>query len=125
MAFLNDARRHLENASLILQRGDTNGAYALGYDAARKAVTAHMRLSGFRLRNRPRAHQAVIDYANAALDAPVTHEALANLDRIRRTRHAGEYRAGHIDPARVASDLRLIGVIVEAVEDTVRGSERR
>lgn len=114
-AFLDDARMHLENASLILERDDTNGAYALGYDAARKAATAHMRLSGFRLRNRPRAHQAVVDYARAMLDDPTTGEALANLDRIRRTRHASENRAGHIDAAQAAEDIRLIGIIVDAV----------
>lgn len=115
-ALLEDAARHIVNAEMILRRGDPNGAYSLAYDATRKAITADMRASGYRLRNRPRAHQAVVDYAVEALGSEGLDDALDNLDRIRRTRHAGEYEARYVDDVVVAADLALMKRIVEAVQ---------
>ena len=54
---LSSARRHLGSAALIA-RDDPDAAYALLYDAARKAVTAHMQGAGLRARNAPGAHEA-------------------------------------------------------------------
>jgi HEPN domain-containing protein len=121
--FLSDAVRHFENAELILDRGDVNGAYALAYDAARKAITAHMRLTGYRLRNRPRAHQAIVDYAREALEDPALHEALANLDRIRRTRYRGEYEAAYLDAGQARHDMLYLGAIVDAVRIRMSGED--
>lgn len=115
-ALLDDAVRHIENAELILQRGDPNGAYSLAYDATRKAITADIRAKGYRVRNRPRAHQAVVDYAVEALRGEGVDDALASLDRIRRTRHAAEYEARYVDDAVVAADLALMKRIVELVQ---------
>ena len=43
------ARRHLQSAT-ILARDDPDAAYALLYDAARKAVAAHVQAHGLRAR---------------------------------------------------------------------------
>ncbi len=43
------ARRHLATAEQILPT-DPEAAFAVGYDAIRKAIAAHMRATGFRVR---------------------------------------------------------------------------
>jgi hypothetical protein len=66
-ALLERAKRHLGTAERELDL-DPDGAYSLLYDAARKAVTAHMLASGWRVRSgRPGAHESVALYAEAAL----------------------------------------------------------
>jgi YD repeat-containing protein len=57
-ASIEEAQRHLTSAALIAV-DDPNGAYALLYDGARKAIAAHMLASGPRATVRPRAHHAV------------------------------------------------------------------
>jgi hypothetical protein len=51
----------------VLAKSDPALAYVALYDAARKAITGHMQAHGYRVTNRPGAHQAVGLYADAAL----------------------------------------------------------
>lgn len=106
---LEAARRHLESAALLVE-ADPDGAYALLYDGARKAVAAQMLAAGLRARNAPGAHEAIARYAAAALAGP----APAELDRMRRFRNRAEYGTSHLSPAQAAHDLETARAIAAA-----------
>jgi hypothetical protein len=112
---LEEARRHLESAARI-ETTDPNGAYALLYDAARKAVAAHMLASGYRARNRPGAHEAIAHYAEAVLAGGRFARDVGELDRMRRNRHRSEYGVRAFGRAEVAKDLDHARGIVAAAE---------
>ncbi len=107
---LSSARRHLRSAAL-LAREDPDAAYALLYDAARKAVAAHMQAAGLRARNAPGAHEATARYAAAALTGPSSGE----LDRLRRFRNRIEYGTTSFDTLQVEHDLGHAQAIVDEV----------
>ena len=112
---VDEARRHLESAERILD-ADANGAYQLLYDAARKAVSAHMLAAGYRATNRAGAHEATARYAREALDEPRT----AHLDRMRKNRNRSEYDIRFFDTRELRADLEHARAIVAAVERQVR-----
>lgn len=107
---LDAAQRHLGSAEAILDE-DPDGAYAMLWDAARKAVTAHMLARGLRVRNAPGAHAAVAEYA--IVELPV--EASGELDRMRRFRNRIEYGSTSFTARQVRHDLRNTRAVVEAV----------
>jgi hypothetical protein len=112
---LGDAARHLRSSAAIAQ-DDPEGAYALLYDAARKAVEAHMAAAGYRTRSRPGSHEAVALYARAVIAGEYVKDAHA-LDGMRRQRNRAEYAAWHISEARIRGDLEHAQRIVEAVRN--------
>lgn len=112
-AVLAEADRHLASAETILAT-DPDGAYALLYDAARKAVTAVMSARGLRATNRPGAHAAVVAFANAEMTGLGADDAIAAFDRLRRTRNHSEYGALPLGAQQVAADLGTVGEIVRA-----------
>jgi hypothetical protein len=68
--------------------GDPNGAYALLYDAARKAVDAHMLANGFRVqKSRLGTHEAIGQYAVATLRKDPDKRHIDSFDRMRRNRN--------------------------------------
>ena len=105
------ARRHLRSAT-TLARDDPDAAYALLYDAARKAVAAHMQARGLRARNAPGAHEATAQYAAAVLAGPSSGE----LDRMRRFRNRIEYGTTSFETGQVEHDLRHAEAIVAEIE---------
>ena len=109
------AHAHRASAAEIVEI-DPAGAYALAYDAARKAITAHMLAAGLRPRNRPGAHASVVLYAQAVL----TDEggAVRYLDRMRRTRNELEYGSTVATPAEARFAIETAGSILAAVSDT-------
>lgn len=107
---LEGALRHLRSSEMVAGE-DPDAAYALLYDAARKAVAAHMLAAGLRARNAPGAHEATARYAALALDDPAATE----LDRMRRFRNRIEYGATHFSRDQVSHDLAHARAIVEAV----------
>ena len=85
---LEQARRHVsstQNAAVA----DPEGAYALLYDAARKALTAILENQGLRPTSRG-GHLAVYHAVRAQLDPPMGR-VLLPFDRMRRRRHDVEY----------------------------------
>jgi hypothetical protein len=118
-ASLEEAARHLASARAILQT-DPNGAYQLLYDAARKAVAAHMFSVGYRARNAPGAHTVIARYAAAAL-ADRTPSA-SELDRLRRRRNRSEYGLAFFEPAEVQEALGHAQAIVRAVTEDLSAS---
>lgn len=97
------------------QTSDPPLAYVALYDAARKAILAHMLANGLRETARPGAHQAVVEYAQAALDDDEPSEALLRLDRLRRNRNRSEYESWEPTAQMIASDLQHAAVIVDLV----------
>lgn len=114
-AILEEAERHLSSADQIAGT-DPNGAYALLYDAARKAVSAHMLAGGYRATNAPGAHRAVVLYAESELsdEAP---EHVDHLDRMRRTRNRSEYGVRVFGGAEIRNDLEHASGVVSAVRE--------
>lgn len=111
---LEAAERHLVTAGSILD-DDPDAAYAVLYDAARKAVTAHMLAAGLRVRNAPGAHAAVAEYASSELDAAEAVE----LDRMRRSRNKIEYGSTSFTSGQAAHDLENARLIVRAVREAL------
>lgn len=86
------AEAHLKAAATIAS-DDPTGAFALAYDAIRKAISAHMSANGLRVTSRPGSHQRTGRYARAALDAHEIDEHLSAFDDLRRVRNKTEYDA--------------------------------
>jgi hypothetical protein len=93
---------HLSSAAAICDQ-DPPGAYALVYDAARKALTAVLENQGLRPTTRG-GHLAAYDAVRAQLDPPLG-KILRPFDRMRRQRHDSEYPPASA-PALTADDVR-------------------
>ncbi|HET9896323.1 MAG TPA: HEPN domain-containing protein [Streptosporangiaceae bacterium] len=89
------ARIHLTSATSICDQ-DPPGAYALVYDAARKALTAVLENQGLRPTTRG-GHLATYDAVRAQLDPPLG-KILRPFDRMRRQRHDAEYPPADTPP---------------------------
>lgn len=109
---LGEARAHLGSAAQITD-SDATGAYALVYDAARKALAAVLENEGLRATSRG-GHIAVYLAVRAQLDPPMGGT-LVPFDRMRRRRNAIEYRA---EGSVVADDVREDAVKAQAIVDT-------
>lgn len=96
------ARIHLTSAASICDQ-DPPGAYALVYDAARKALTAVLENQGLRPTTRG-GHLAAYDAVRAQLDPPLG-KILRPFDRMRRQRHDAEYPPVTAPPL-TADDVR-------------------
>jgi HEPN domain-containing protein len=110
--WISDARRHLEAAQAI-QSMDPSGAYVLAYDAARKAVTAALLMTGHRVRSRPGSHQALAQYATV-LARETGEPAVEQFDRLRRERNRSEYGSRTFGTAEVNEAIRSARAILEA-----------
>ncbi len=60
---------------------------------------------GYRELVRPGAHQAVVEYAVAAVGDPIAVEALRRLDRLRPNRNRSEYDSWEPSQKTIESDL--------------------
>ncbi len=110
---LESATRHLDSAERLAM-SDPTGAFVLAYDAARKAIVAHMRAHGLRVRRGPGEHERVGRYATATLD-PGIADHLDAIDEMRRLRHQSEYSARLIRPAELEVGLIHARAVVAAV----------
>lgn len=108
------ARRHI-NSVAALTATDPTLAYAGLYDAARKAISAHMRRHGYRPSGGPGKHMKTMNYARIALTDRGIDDALEALDDMRETRHASEYDAAPVGQPVVEHDLAHARAIVDAV----------
>lgn len=109
---LGEARAHLKSAAQVAD-SDPTGAYALVYDAARKALAAVLENEGLRATSRG-GHIAVYNAVQAQLHPPMGGT-LAPFDRMRRRRNAIEYKA---EGSVVADDVREDAIKAQAIVDT-------
>ena len=112
------AAAHLGSAE-GMAGSDPTGGFVLVYDATRKAITAHMRASGFRVRKGPGEHERVGKYASAALDRAIADH-LDALEEMRRLRHQAEYGARLIEAHELETGLTHARAIVGSVEAELR-----
>jgi hypothetical protein len=113
-ARLAEAKTHLSSAALA--ETDPGLAYVALYDAARKAITGHMQSHGYRVANRPGAHQAVGLYADATLVGPTASAHVRAFDRMRQVRNRSEYDQQPITKRLLSTDLDHARGIVAAAE---------
>ena len=113
---LDAAKTHLLGAEDAAHR-DPTGAFSLAYDAARKAVVAHMRANGLRVLPRFGAHYQTGRYARAALaGGRVADEDLSAFANMRVVRNDTEYEAEVVELSDAAEALAHAAKIVAAVE---------
>ena len=117
---LEEAKRHLQSAAAIAD-SDAEGAYSLLYDAARKAIDAHMLAHGYRAsKKKLGAHEATARYAAATIGGDYAADASA-LDRMRKKRNRTEYDSWHISETTLEGDLAHARRLVSAVAETLAG----
>lgn len=109
-----EAQVHLAS-SVTLTSSDPALAYVALYDAARKAITAHMQANGYRPTNRLGAHQSVGLYAEAALGIGTALPHIRAFDRMRRARNRSEYDDRPITERLLSTDLEHAQGSVAAV----------
>jgi YD repeat-containing protein len=107
---LEEASRHVE-AALLIREIDANGAYQLAYDGARKAIAAHMRNAGVRVRRGEGAHVHTGSYAAAAIDLELGQ----SFERMRRRRNQSEYGSAYFEAADVVAALDVAQALIAAV----------
>lgn len=112
VARLRRAEQHLVTAAALLGQ-DNDVAYGSLYDAARKAVTAHMLANGLRAPARAGAHETVGLYAIERV--PDSTGAVGEFQRIRRRRNKSEYDDIGIGNQDVEVDVQYARDIVAAV----------
>lgn len=112
---LDAAKAHLRGAKAA-GRVDPTGAFTLAYDGARKAITAHMRANGLRVRSRFGAHLQTGRYAKAALAGRVADEHLVAFENMRIVRNDAEYDGEVVGISDAAEALTHARAIVEAIE---------
>ena len=113
---LEQARLHVESAAEIAER-DPVAAFALGYDAIRKALSAHMRARGYRVTKGKGHHARTGRYAIAAIDDARLDEHLEAFDELRQLRNQSEYDALLLDSEDVTDALARADAIINAVDD--------
>lgn len=111
---LEQARLHVESAAEIADR-DPVAAFALGYDAIRKALSAHMRSRGYRVAKGKGHHARTGRYAVAAIDDARLEEHLEAFDELRQLRNQSEYDALILGKDDVADALARADAIIGAV----------
>jgi hypothetical protein len=110
-----EAKRHLKS-SATLAPTDASLAYVALYDAARKALVAHMEANGYRPTNRPGAHQAVGLYGEATVATGKARQHVLAFDRLRQVRNRSEYGSQIIGQQMLTAALDHARQIVAAVE---------
>jgi hypothetical protein len=112
---VSEAKVHLESSEKLAS-SDPVLAYVAIYDAARKAITAHMQANGYRATNRAGAHQAVGVYAVETLATPAAVAHVKAFDRMRQIRKRCEYDQQPISEHLLRTDRQHASEIVSAVD---------
>ncbi len=109
------ARVHLKSAAVVAE-SDPVGAFGLAYDATRKALVAHMRAQGLRVRSGAGAHYQTGRYGLAALGGRGVDDALQQFDTLRSLRNRSEYRGALVKEADVHEAISHAEVVLNVVE---------
>ena len=109
------ANQHIASSRLVTDV-DPAGALVLAYDAARKAIEAHMRANGLRVGTGEGGHAKLAQHGVAAFGDTATGEHFRVFDRVRRVRNSVQYDAFAVEDADVAFALEQAKAIVAVVE---------
>ncbi|MDP1852196.1 MAG: HEPN domain-containing protein [Candidatus Planktophila sp.] len=113
---LAQSRNHLSSCDLTASE-DTEGAYALLYDAARKSLTAVLEVQGLRPTS-VGGHVVIYQALKAQIDPPMGR-VMATFNRLRRSRHNSEYPSvsePELTEQDVREDLEKAKEIVEVAQ---------
>lgn len=117
---VNRARTHVRSA-VTIAGGDPTLVLSACHDAARQAVSAHMRASGYRPASEAGAHRLVVEYAEIVLAGVVTAADIEALDVLRRDRNTAEY--GDFATRVITEDrARDAAVLANRVIDAIAGT---
>lgn len=111
---LDTARRHAQTAQAIAD-ADPTAAFAVGYDAMRKAISAHMRAGGYRVARRQGHHHWTGRYASAAIGGAGVRAHIEAFDDLRQLRNQSEYEALLVEPRDVAELLDHANGLITAI----------
>lgn len=95
---------------------DPVGAFSLAYDAIRKALVAHMRAHGLRVRSGVGAHYQTGRYGLAALGGRGVDDALGQFDTLRALRNRSEYGGALVKEADVHEAISYAEAVLNVVE---------
>lgn len=109
------AKQHIVSSRLVAD-ADPAGALMLAYDAARKAIEAHMRTNGLRVGGGEGGHAKLGQYGAAAFGDSGVADHFRMFDRVRRVRNSVQYDAFSVEDADVDFALEQAEAIVAAVE---------
>jgi hypothetical protein len=112
---LTTARTHLAGAEAS-GSVDPTGSFVVAYEAARKAVVAHMRARGLRVRSRFGAHYQTGRYAAAVLMGRGLDEHVVAFVDMREVRNDTAYEGEMVTASDSAEALSHARAIVAAVE---------
>lgn len=112
---LTAAKQHIASSRLIAD-ADSAGALVLAYDAARKAIEAHMRTKGLRVGGGEGGHAKLAQYGVAAFGDSVAAGHFRMFDRVRRVRNSVQYDALSVEDADVRFAIEQAEAVVAAVE---------
>lgn len=114
---LEQARTHLGSAEELAER-DANAAFAVQYDAARKALAAVLLMRGFRVKSKG-GHAGL--YQAVRVDLPTGDRAVIRaFDELRKRRHEVEYLTEAVPQATPEEVLVAIGQSRAIVEWAIR-----
>lgn len=121
------ARTHLESAGVIAATDPTLCVSAC-HDAARQAISAHMRAAGYRTANEAGAHRLVVEYAEFMLPEVIAGDDIVGLDELRRERHTAEY--GEFASRTITTDIAIEAIaiarrVVNAVSDALARQQQQ
>jgi hypothetical protein len=112
---LSTARQHLESSRAVAD-SDQTAALALAYEAARKAISAHMRANGLRVGSGEGGHARMGEFGRAAFEDLGVVDRFRAFDQVRRLRNRSQYDAFSVEDADVQFALEQAEAIVAAVE---------
>jgi hypothetical protein len=112
------ARAHLKSAAAVAQ-SDPVGAFSLAYDAIRKALIAHMRAHGLRVRSGVGAHYQTGRYGLGALGGRGVDDALGQFDTLRALRNRSEYSGALVKEADVHEAISYAEAVLNLVEENL------
>lgn len=112
---LDTARRHVVSAATLTDSDPVLAFQAL-YDAARKAISAHMRAAGVAVTKGPGAHARTGRYGLAALGGLGVDDAIDEFDALRATRNQLEYDALSVDPNEVRRSIATVERLVAVID---------
>ena len=115
--WLADSERHLRAADTIVDI-DPSGAFALAYDAARKACAALLLVQGLRVKAVPGSHRALIESAAGLIKNRDKRVQVERLDRMRRNRNQSEYGSRSFSVSEIEAAIRQASEVVDLAKRT-------
>lgn len=117
---LGQAHRHLATATAGRSNGDTEGAFTLAYDAARKTCAALILAMGLRAKDAPGSHIVTFHAAGAIAHNFGQRQIVTDAGNLRQVHHGSEYRGNVIDDADAHDAIAIGRELLAACEPAIK-----